>query len=162
MRVAKISIRKETAMFYLLISPWVVGFLAFVLGPMLVSLSMSMMRWDLLTPPRWIGLRNFTQAFSNDPLFFQALKVTFSFSIFSVPLRLLVSLFIAILLRQITVGIKIFRLIYYVPVVVSGVAAMVLWSFIFNPLLGLLNQFLRIFGINGPGWIFDPNWRCLR
>lgn len=149
---------KEALTFYLLISPWIIGFIAFVFGPMVVSLIMSMMNWDLLTPPKWIGLDNYKRAFTNDPMFYQALKVTFSFSVFSVPLRLLVSLFIAILLRQITVGIKIFRTIYYIPVVISGVAAMVLWIFIFNPQVGLLNQFLRVFGINGPGWIFDPNW----
>jgi len=150
--------RRETLTFYLLISPWLIGFLWFVIGPMIISFWMSLHRWDLLTDPIWIGFDNYVRAFTNDPLFFQALRVTFTFAFVSVPLGLMVSLIVALLLNQIKRGLRIFRTIYYIPVVVSGVAVMVLWMFIFNPQVGLINQFLAIFGIDGPGWIFDDRW----
>jgi len=150
--------KREAFTFYLLISPWVFGFLSFILIPMIMSLYYSFTRWDLLSDPIWIGLDNYVRAFSNDPLFYQSLRVTFTFALASVPLGLIVSLFVALLLKQITGGVKIFRTIYYIPVVISGVAVMVLWMFIFNPHMGILNQVLRVFGIEGPGWIFDPTW----
>jgi len=150
--------RRETITFYLLISPWIIGFLWFIVGPMIISFWMSLHRWDLLTDPVFIGFDNYTRAFTNDPLFFQSLRVTFIFAFASVPLRLVVSLMVALLLNQVKKGLRIFRTIYYIPVVVSGIAVMVLWMFIFNPHIGLLNQFLALFGIEGPGWIFDPNW----
>ena len=150
--------QKEGLTFYLLISPWLLGFLSFVLLPMIMSLYYSFTRWDLLSDPIWIGFDNYTRAFTADPLFFQALRVTFTFAIGSVPLGLVVSLIVALLLKQISAGVKIFRTIYYVPVVISGIAVMVLWTFIFNPQNGLINQFLGLFGIAGPGWIFDENW----
>lgn len=150
--------KMEARTFYLLISPWILGFLFFVLGPMIISLVMSFMKWDLLTDPKWVGFRNYIKAFTGDPLFYQSLKVTFTYSLFSVPLGLFSSLMVALLLNQVSRGVKIFRTIYYVPVVVSGVAVMVLWSYIFNPEIGILNQILAYFGIKGPGWIFDAKW----
>lgn len=150
--------RKETLTFYLLISPWLFGFVVFILGPLVISLFLSFMRWDLLTAPKWIGLGNYVRLFSKDPLFYQSLKVTFVYSLFSVPLGLIISLVVAIMLNKIKRGVKIFRTIYYIPVVVSGVAVMVLWSYIFNPQIGLINEILSVFGIQGPGWIFDPKW----
>jgi len=157
-RNQKKSQRREAITFYLLISPWIIGFLWFVIGPMVISFWVSLHRWDLLTDPIWIGFDNYIRAFANDPLFFQSLRVTFTFAFVSVPLGLCVSLIVALLLNQIKTGLRIFRTIYYIPVVVSGVAVMVLWMFIFNPQVGLLNQFLGLFGIEGPGWIFDDRW----
>ncbi|MCU9613174.1 sugar ABC transporter permease [Caldibacillus lycopersici] len=149
--------KRKTITFYLLISPWIIGFLAFVLGPMIISLFMSFTKWDLLTDPKWIGFDNYTKMFG-DSLFYQSLKVTFVYSIFSVPLQLILSLAVAMLLNQINWGVKVFRTIYYIPVIVSGVAVMVLWSYIFNPEIGLINQVLKMVGIKGPGWIFDEDW----
>ena len=150
--------RRETITFYLLISPWIIGFLWFIVGPMIISFWMSLHRWDLLTDPVFIGFDNYVRAFTNDPLFYQSLRVTFTFAFASVPLGLVVSLMVALLLNQVKTGLRIFRTIYYIPVVVSGIAVMVLWMFIFNPHIGLLNQFLALFGIDGPGWIFDDRW----
>jgi multiple sugar transport system permease protein len=150
--------RKETLTFYLLIAPWLIGFVVFVLGPLVISLILSFMDWDLLTNPKWIGFGNYVRLFTKDPLFYQSLKVTLVYSLFSVPLGLIVSLVVALLLNQIKRGVKLFRTIYYIPVVVSGVAVMVLWAYIFNPQIGLINEILSVFGIQGPGWIFDPKW----
>ncbi|MGP6139945.1 MULTISPECIES: carbohydrate ABC transporter permease [unclassified Jeotgalibaca] len=143
--------------FYVLISPWIIGFLAFVLIPMVISFLMSFTRWDLLTEPKWIGFDNYINLFK-DRLFYQSLKITFVYSIFAVPLQLILSLAVALLLNQITLGAGVFRTIYYIPVVVSGVAVMVLWVYIFNPEIGFINQVLSLIGIKGPGWIYDEDW----
>lgn len=152
------SSKKEALTFYLLISPWILGFLFFVVGPMLGSLYLSFTKWDLLSNIKWVGLQNYKFAFSQDPLFWQSLKVTAIYSLFSVPLGLIFSLAIAMLLNQAVYGMRLFRTIFYLPAVVSGVSVMVLWMYIFNPQIGLLNSFLKYFGIQGPGWIFDPKW----
>jgi multiple sugar transport system permease protein len=150
--------RKEALIFYILISPWLIGFLAFVLGPMIASFFFSLTRWDLLTSPEFIGFKNYVYAIKEDSLFWQALKVTALYSIFSVPLSLLFSLLLALLLNQAVWGMNFFRTIFYLPAVVSGVSVMVLWMWIFNPQIGLLNTVLDWFGIQGPAWIFDPKW----
>ena len=167
--------QRNVITFYLFISPWLIGFLAFVLGPMLASLGISFMWYDLFNAEntRWIGFANYQRMFTRDRYFFHTLRVTFMFALLSVPLGLIFSMFIAILLRNITKGVKIFRTIYYLPVVVSGIAVMVLWVYIFNPEIGLLNQALALVGIEGPRWIhsaegvfglpgflsyLDPSW----
>ncbi|REE91431.1 multiple sugar transport system permease protein [Paenibacillus taihuensis] len=150
--------RKEALWFYVLISPWLIGFLCFVFGPMIASFVISLMKWDLLTPAKYVGFKNYSKAIHRDPLFWQSLKVTVTYSIFSVPLGLIFSLALALLLNQATRGMRLFRTIFYMPAVVSGVSVMVLWMWIFNPQIGLLNTVLGYFGINGPGWIFDPKW----
>lgn len=150
--------RKEALWFYLLISPWLIGFICFVLGPMIASFIISLTKWDLLTPAKFIGFKNYSKALNRDPLFWQSLKVTVIYSIFSVPLGLIFSLALALLLNQAAWGMRLFRTIFYMPAVVGGVSVMVLWMWIFNPQIGLLNTILGYIGINGPGWIFDPNW----
>lgn len=149
--------RRETTTFYLLISPWILGFLAFVLGPMLRSVYLSFTNDDLLSPPRWVGWLNYSIMF-HDPLFWQSLKVTFIYSIISVPLNLVVSLCIALLLNTAAKGLRWFRTIFYLPSILPGVAVMILWVYIFNPNLGLFNSILADFGIQGPEWIFSPHW----
>lgn len=148
---------RETTTFYLLVMPWIIGFLAFIMGPMIASLFFSFTHWDLLTPAHWIGLQNYKDAFS-DPLFWQSLKVTLIYSVFSVPLGLILGLALALLLNQGVHGMRLFRTLFYLPSVVSGVAVMVLWMYVFNPQIGLFNTILGYFGIQGPGWIFDVHW----
>lgn len=143
--------------FYILIMPWIIGFLVFVLGPMIASLLLGFTHWDILTPPRWVGLQNYVDMV-HDPLFWQSLKVTMVYSIMAVPLGLLVSLGMALLLNQKVRGMRWFRTIFYLPSVVSGVAVLILWLYIFNPDVGLLNAALGAVGIKGPAWVFDPTW----
>ena len=167
--------RREIITFYILIAPWIIGFLAFTLGPMLRSLQLSFMSWNMIQPAQWIGLANFERIFTGDRYFFQSLRVTATFALGSVPLRLIFSLLIALLLRNIVRGVKVFRTIYYIPVVISGVAVMVLWMHMFNPVTGLINQVINpiigladsvlrffgsyaLYGVTGPGWLWDPNW----
>ncbi|MFD1675557.1 carbohydrate ABC transporter permease [Alicyclobacillus fodiniaquatilis] len=149
--------RRETVTFYLLISPWIVGVLAFILGPMVRSLYLSFTNDDLLSPPRWVGLLNY-KTMLHDPLFWQSLKVTFVYSIIAVPAGLVASLAIALLLNNAVVGMRWFRTIFYLPSILPGIAVMILWVYIFNPNLGLLNSILSDFGIHGPQWIFSSRW----
>ena len=144
-------------LFYILISPWIVGFLAFVLGPMVYSGYLSLTRWNLLAPPQFIGLGNYRQLV-HDPLFWQSLKVTTIYAVVSVPLGLAFALFLAILLNQRVRGLSVFRTILYLPSVVSGVAVSVVFMWVFNPSFGIVNSILSYFGIKGPGWIESPTW----
>lgn len=150
--------RKEARIFYLLISPWLIHLIVLDAGPMLASLYFSFTEWNMLTSPEWIGLHNYAFALTEDPLFWKSLFITFGFAFVSVPLNLVVGLALALLLNISLPGSKLFRTIYYLPSQINGVAVMVMWIFVFNPDLGLLNTFLGLFGIQGPGWIFDPTW----
>lgn len=152
------SERQEEKLFYILTGPWLLGLALFFVIPMIASLWISLNQWDMLTAAKFIGLNNYKTAFAVDPLFWQSLKVTGVYSILSVPLGLVFSLLLSLLLNQAVRGMRLFRTIFYLPAVVSGVSVMVLWMWIFNPQIGLLNTILGYFGIQGPGWIFDPKW----
>jgi multiple sugar transport system permease protein len=150
--------RREAITFYLLISPWLLGFLLFVLGPMIASLGLSFTRWDLLSPAEFVGLRNYQKMFTRDPLFWQALKVTAIYTIFYVPIELTGGLLLAMIMNQKLRFRSAFRTIYYLPSVLPGVAFVVLWMWILNPNAGLLNTLLSYVGIDGPRWLADPDW----
>lgn len=148
---------REEIAFYLFISPWLIGFLAFTLGPMIASLFLSFTKYDVITPLRWIGLENYRIAFLTDPLFWKSLKITTIYVIGSVPLQMALGLVVAVLMNQALRGITLFRTIYYVPAVVSGVPLALLWMAIFNP-YGVVNGFLTRVGIKGPNWLFSEQW----
>jgi len=147
---------RDTVAFYLCISPWLIGFLAFVLGPMLASLGISLMRWDLLSPAEFVGLRNYQRMFARDPLFWQALKVTALYTAAYVPSELIGGLVVALLMNQRVPGISFLRAIYYLPSVLAGVAFVVVWMWLLHPDAGLVNAGLALLGIQGPRWLADP------
>lgn len=152
------SLQQQRArMFYILILPWLIGFVLFVLGPMLFSLGMSFTRWNLLNLPVPIGVDNYTHMV-HDALFWQSLKVTTVYAVVSVPLGLAFALLLAVLLNQQVRGVAVFRTIFYLPSVASGVAVAVLFLWIFNPQFGLVNTLLSYLGIQGPGWLASPQW----
>lgn len=150
--------RREATIFYLTISPWMIGFLLFTVIPMGMSLYLSFTSWKVLSPPQWIGLQNYVTMFTNDPDFYQSLKVTILFSITSVPLQMLVALFLAILLNEATHAVGFFRTAFYIPSIVASVASAVLWTWIFNPRFGPVNGLLRTLGMGTPQWFNDPNY----
>lgn len=150
--------RREALTFYLLISPWLIGLLLFVLGPMVASLIVSFTRWDLLSPATFIGLQNYEKMFTRDPLFWQSLKVTAIYTCVYVPMELAGGLVLALLLNQRLRFVGVFRTIYYLPSVLPGVAFVVLWIWILHPDVGLLNTLLSLVGIQGPRWLADPGW----
>jgi multiple sugar transport system permease protein len=148
--------RREALLFYLCISPWLLGFLLFTLGPVLASLAISFTRWDLLSPAVPVGLRNYGRML-DDPLFWQSLNVTLRFTLLYVPTELVGGLLLALLMNQAGVrGIRGVRTIYYLPSVISGVAFVVVWMWLFHPEAGLINATLALFGVTGPRWLADP------
>jgi multiple sugar transport system permease protein len=150
--------QREALLFYLCISPWIIGFFLFYLGPILSSFYFSLTEWDLLTPPQFIGLENYQRIFTNDPLALKSFKVTLVYTLAYVPLDLGFGLLLATLLNRKLRGIGVFRTIYYLPSVLSGVAYVVMWMWMFNPQHGLINTTLHFFGIQGPRWLLDPKW----
>ncbi len=158
---------------YLFASPWIVGFLVFTLGAMLFSLFLSFGRWDAQTPLdqiQLVGLRNYKEIFTEDEFFYKALYNTAYYSFFSVPLRVVVALMLAVLLNQKVRGIALFRTAFYLPSVVIGAATAVVWSWIFNPSYGPLNSGLHavnvfldhihlgFINLPEPGWLESELW----
>lgn len=148
--------RKETLLFYLCISPWLLGLFLFTAGPMLASFLLSFTRWDYFTPINWIGTRNYERILE-DELFWTALRVTFTFAAFYVPLSQVISLGVALLLAQKIRGVSFFRGIFYLPALLSGTAYVVLWVWMFEPDRGLVNNVVSWFGVKGPRWLSEPN-----
>lgn len=149
---------RENLSGYLFISPWILGFLIFTLGPMIASLVLSLTEWDLIGPPKLVGLANYRQLVQ-DELFWQSLKVTAFYSFGRTPIVILVGLAAALLLNQKVRLLSLWRLIYYLPVVLPPVAVSLLWMWIYNPEFGVLNWFLwSLFRIQGPAWLQDEVW----
>ena len=149
--------RREAIEGYLCISPWLVGFLLFAGGPILGSLGISLTDWSLLAPPDFVGLENY-QRLSRDPLFWQALRVTLVYTLAHIPLSIALGFSLAVLLNQRVRMVALWRTIFYLPAVVSGVAVALLWLWVFNPELGLANRFLGVFGIEPLGWFSSTRW----
>lgn len=143
--------------FFIFASPWIIGFIAFTLIPMVSSFAISFTEWNILTPPKFAGLENYKSVFE-DPLFYKSIKVTLIYTFISVPINVSLSMLAALLLNSEIKFINIYRTIYYLPAVVSGVVVSLLWSWIYNSEFGLLNNFLLKFGIEGPRWLGDENW----
>jgi multiple sugar transport system permease protein len=159
LRIPRLKLRqREAILFYLCISPWLVGFVLFYLGPILASFYYSLTEWDLLTPPQFIGIENYVRLFTRDALALKSFKVTLVYTLVYVPVDLIFGLSLALLLNQKLRGIGIFRTAYYLPSVLSGVAYVVMWMWMFNPQHGLINTLLSYIGIQGPRWLLDPKW----
>ena len=150
--------RREAIDGYISLSPWLIGFVALTIIPMLASGYASLTQWTGITPPVWIGLDNYTRMFTRDPLFWQALKVTFGFVAISLPLKLVLGLALALLLNLKVPGMNFFRTVFYIPAVISGVAVSLMWMWLLQPDTGVVNTMLYFMGIKGPNWFWDPNW----
>jgi multiple sugar transport system permease protein len=149
--------RREALEGYLCIAPWLIGFVLFVGGPILGSLGVSLTDWSLLAPPDFVGLENY-QALWKDPLFWISLRVTLIYTIVHVPLAISLGFALALLLNQDVRFVALWRTIFYLPAVVSGVAVALLWLWVFNPELGLANRFLGLFGLEPLGWLLSTRW----
>jgi len=143
---------------YLFVSPWIIGFIVFTGGPIVASLIFSFCRYDVVTPAEWVGINNYKYMFTEDYLFWKSLYNTGYYALFSIPLRIIAALVIALLLNQKLMGIRWFRTMYYVPAVTSGVAVSLLWIWLFDPGLGLINIVLGKIGIRGPLWLQSEVW----
>lgn len=148
--------RREAISGYLFISPWIVGFLAFIAGPMLASFVISFTRWNIVGDPRWVGLDNYEQILLRDADFRQALGVTLRYALIYLPLSTAVGLAMAMALNVKLKGVGIFRTLLYLPYVVPSIAATLVWVWVLNSRFGLVNTVLSYFGIEGPNWFGDP------
>ena len=149
--------RKEYYAGYLFVLPWLAGFLVLGGGPLLFSLFMSFCDYDILSPPRFVGWRNYREMLFQDPLFYKSLGNTL-FMALSIPLGMAASLGIALLLHKETRGMALYRTLFYLPAIMPAVAASILWIWIFNPTEGIMNALLARVGIEGPAWLQDPYW----
>ncbi|MFU8888598.1 MAG: carbohydrate ABC transporter permease [Trueperaceae bacterium] len=141
----------------LFLGPSLVGVVLFVAGPIVASLALAFSSWDLLTPPAFVGLRNF-ERLSRDLEFWAALRHTVTFLAGYVPLVLVAGLAVAVALNGRVPARGVFRAIYFLPVVTSWVAVALVWKWLLNPQFGLVNAWLAQVGVQGPAWLFDPNW----
>ena len=149
---------RRNAAGYLFLLPWLVGFFGLTLIPTIASLYLSFTDYDLLTAPRWNGGENYNYAFFQDGRFWSALGVTFHYVVWSVPLKLIVALALAMALDRGVRGISVYRAIFYLPSLLgSSVAVAVLWRQIFGD-AGVVNQLLVLVGLNGPSWITHPDY----
>ncbi|QDY85549.1 sugar ABC transporter permease [Paenibacillus polymyxa] len=142
---------------YAFISPFIVGFLAFTLIPMFISLYLSFTSYNLFTPPKWIGLGNFEKMFTGDPKYWNSIRVTFTYVLVGVPLRLIFALFVAMILNTKSRMVGTYRTMYYLPSIIGGsVAVSIMWRNIFSN-EGIVNSLLSVLGATPVKWFGDPN-----
>ncbi|MGQ9555455.1 MAG: carbohydrate ABC transporter permease [Anaerolineae bacterium] len=142
---------------YVFILPWLVGFFGLTLGPMIASLYYSLTDYPLLSGPVWIGLGNYRKL-TQDWLIPQSLKVTFVYSISSIPLSMILALALAMLLNVRIRGILVFRTIYYLPTILGGVAVSLIWMLLFSNTYGLFNYLLDLVGLGPIRWLTSQRW----
>lgn len=139
-------------------APTFVGIVVFFLYPLLSAFYFSFTRFDLLTTPEWVGLRNYTYLFAHDELAAKAALNTLWLVAVLVPVRMLAALGTAMLLTRVRRGGGLFRAVFYLPALAPPVAATIAFVFLFNPATGPVNGFLGLFGIEGPLWFDSPGW----
>ena len=150
--------RKEEVAAFLFASPWLLGTILFVFGPILASVLLSATNWNLLSSPKWVGLENYRDMIE-DRNFWQSIRVTLIYTVLAVPLYQVAGLTLALLLNQRVRGMYLFRTILFLPSVLSGVAVAALWVSLLNPDLGVVNQVLRSVGVDDPPrWLSSPTW----
>lgn len=149
--------RREALWFYLFVSPWIIGFLVFMFGPMIASVYYSLTDWDSFTSPTWVGLQNYVTLLTDDDRFWKALWHTFYYAAVSVPLGLVLGLWLANLLNKQVRARKVLRTLIYLPTLVPLVATAMIFRQVLAP-HGPLNKALGMIGISGPDWLLDGSW----
>lgn len=144
--------RREAAVGLLFISPWIFGCSMFFVRPFFMSIYYSLTRYNVLDEPKWVGFKNYTDLFMNDPETVSAIWVTFKFTFLNVPATLTTALFFSILLNQKVKGLALWRTLFYLPAVIPGVASAVLWRLMFSQ-HGLLNGVIGVFGVEPFHWL---------
>ncbi|WP_149083835.1 MULTISPECIES: carbohydrate ABC transporter permease [Microbacterium] len=150
--------RREALAGYLFISPWLIGFLIFTAGAMVYSLYISFSSYNLATnSARPVGIDNYANLFE-DPRVGVSLANTLFYVVMAVPLEIVFALVLALLLNRVGRGAGLFRVLYYLPKMTPAVATAAVFFLLLNGNSGAINQFLRLFGIQGPQWLVDPAW----
>jgi len=148
---------REAIAAYLFILPSFLGFAVFLLVPMIMSAGLSLYDWELLRPPAFIGLDNYYDL-ARDPLFKTVLFNTAYYAFGLVPLNIVVSLGLALWLNTKLRGLTFYRLAFFLPVVTVTVAVSLIWKWMYEPRVGIINSALAMVGISGPNWLADPLW----
>ena len=149
--------RKEALAGLLFVSPWLVGFVVFAGGPILASIVISLCNFDVLHPAEFVGLANYKEMLFEDGTFWLSLWNTI-YMMASVPLALAIGLALAMLVSIEVRGTAVFRTLFYLPAIVPAVAGSMLWIWLLNPQVGLVNLALGLFGVDGPNWLTDVRW----
>ena len=151
--------RHERNAAYVLILPNILGFLLFTLGPLVFSLILSFVKWDILRPMQFVGLGNYQKLLFADPRFQSVLRNTALYVVLAVPARTVLALVLAVALNQKMRGTTFYRAAYYLPSVTSLVAVSLVWRWVLNPEYGIINYGLKIIGIsNPPMWLLSTEW----
>ena len=147
---------KDTKAALVFLAPWLLGLILVTVLPILASLYLSFTKYDLFNAPEWIGLDNYVRM-AQDPRLAASLGVTFVYVLVGVPLAMAAALGVALLLDKGLRGLAFYRSMFYLPSLLgSSVAVAILWKQIFG-VDGIVNQFLAVFGVEGPGWISNPD-----
>lgn len=150
--------RRQGLTGYLFISPWLVGFMVFTLVPFVASIGLSFSRYDIVSAPTWVGLANYRELLTRDALFWHSLRVTLTYAVVAVPVGLLAGVSLALLLSLDVRGMSVYRTIFYLPSIVPVVATSVVFVWLLNPNIGLVNGLLRLAGVDGPNWLGNPRF----
>jgi len=147
--------RHEMTAAYIMLAPWILGIVFFIIGPIVASLVLAFTQWDLLNPPQWVGIANLREMFSTDDLIPKSLGNTAFYTFLGVPLQLAMALSMALLLNQDLRGIRFYRTAFYVPSVTPAVANAILWILIYSPEFGIANYVLDAVGLPTFRWLAD-------
>jgi multiple sugar transport system permease protein len=150
--------RREALVGYLFLLPWAIGFVAFIAGPTVASLVLSITSYDLLNAPKFVGLANYQHLFSSDPLFWQSLLHTAHYAVIFVPGAVAGALLLAVYLNQRVRGISLFRAAFFAPSLVPSAGVAVIWIWLLDPAHGLVNGALDRLAVQGPGWLTSSAW----
>lgn len=159
-RAPRLSLKhREAVEAWLFVSPMVVGFLIFFLGPLIAVAYFSLTEWNLLTQQSvFVGLANFEDALTRNPDFWHVVRNSLVFALGLVPLNMALALLLALALYRPFFGVVFFRTIFFSPVVTSAVAWAIVWKFLLQGESGAVNQMLAQIGITGPNWLREPDW----
>jgi multiple sugar transport system permease protein len=141
----------------LFVLPWLIGFVAFDLLPFVASFYISMTDWNIADTPRYIGLENYRELLFDDELFRRSVVNTLYYAVFHIPGSIILAFLAAALLNQKIRAVAVWRTMYYLPSITTGVATSVVWIWLLQP-KGLINQGLGLLGIQGPNWLLSTAW----
>jgi multiple sugar transport system permease protein len=150
--------RQETRAGLLFILPWITSLLVFTAYPTIATLYLSFTDYNILQPPSWIGLDNYSTMFQEDPAFWTAVRNSAVYAVVSVPLKLVIAFGLALLLNMGVRGIGVYRTIFYLPTLVPPIAATIIFILLFSPSGGPINTIFASVGLRAPDWLNDPNW----
>jgi multiple sugar transport system permease protein len=154
-RISPLVVR-DTVNGLLFIAPWLVGLLVFTLYPILASFYYSFTEYDIISPPKFVGLANYQALLTSDPLFYKGVGNTLFYAAIAIPFHISVAIGVALLLNMRVRGMAFYRTIFFLPSIVPEIASALLWAWILNPQFGLANALLRRLGLPTLGWLADP------